>query len=108
MSYDNHHKQCREQKERLGLEHYQVTHSGCLYTATTAIAMGASIDSVHALGNWSIAGSWSLYNHSLPIDAIVAAAGFHGQNINGYFIKNTMGFGYKQSNNTKNFRLNKI
>ncbi|PPQ87750.1 hypothetical protein CVT24_003818, partial [Panaeolus cyanescens] len=86
MSYETHREQCNDQKKRLGLQHHKVTHGGRSYTATTAIQQGASIDSVRALGNWSIASSWSLYNHSLPVDAIVAAAGFNGKQVNSYFV----------------------
>ncbi|PPQ81847.1 hypothetical protein CVT24_008666 [Panaeolus cyanescens] len=86
MSYENHRKQCNDQKEHLNLSHHASTHGGRSYTATTAIALGASTDSVRALGNWSFSGSWSLYNHSLPIDAMVAAAGCNGHQIDSYFV----------------------
>lgn len=68
------------------MSHYSSTHGGRSYTATTAISLGASTDSVRALGNWSFSGSWSLYNHSLPLDAMVAAAGCNGQLVDSYFI----------------------
>ncbi|PPR02565.1 hypothetical protein CVT24_001939 [Panaeolus cyanescens] len=86
MTYENHRKQCNDQKERLQLTHRSVTHGGRSYTATVAIANGSTTDSVRALGNWSFSGSWSLYNYSLPIDAMVAAAGFNGQQVDSYFI----------------------
>ncbi|PPR03299.1 hypothetical protein CVT24_012607 [Panaeolus cyanescens] len=86
MAYETHRKQCNDQKERLNLSHHASTHGGRSYTATTAIALGASTDSVRALGNWSFTGSWSLYNHSLPIDAMVAAAGCNGHQVDSYFV----------------------
>ncbi|PPQ83383.1 hypothetical protein CVT24_006465, partial [Panaeolus cyanescens] len=90
MSSDNHRDRFNQKKNDLELSHEQVTHAGRTYAATTAIANGASGESVRALGIWSQPDSFSVYNHSLPVEAMVAAAGFNARHPESYFIARSL------------------
>ncbi|PPR01886.1 hypothetical protein CVT24_001355 [Panaeolus cyanescens] len=87
MTLENHIQHINDEKDAIGLGHVKkVTHIGRLYGATTAIANGATTDSVRALGLWSQPGAFDVYNRTLPTDAMVAAAGFNGRQLNSYFV----------------------
>ena len=58
----------------------KVTHAGRGYTAKNAHENGASQSEVKALGCWSDAGSYRpFYDRALPIEAVLASAGFDGK-----------------------------
>ncbi len=64
----------------------KVTHAGRPYAATTAREHGASRDDTKELGGWSQAASYQIYDRTLPIDAMLGAAGFNARKQETYVI----------------------
>ncbi|KAL0957422.1 hypothetical protein HGRIS_001221 [Hohenbuehelia grisea] len=86
MSYENHRKRINLMKDRNDISIPKVTHAGRPYTATTARQHRASRDDTKDLGGWSQSGSYSTYDRTLPVDALVAAASFNARKQETYMV----------------------
>lgn len=64
----------------------KVTHAGRPYAATTAREHGASRDDTKDLGMWSQNGSYSIYDRTLPINAMLGAAGYNARKQETYMV----------------------
>lgn len=65
----------------------KVTHIGRVRCAEDGMEFGATVEGVKAQGNWSQGGSFhASYHRALPVDALMANAGFNGEKRNDYFI----------------------
>lgn len=73
-------------KESNNISINKATHAGRPYAAMTAREHRASRDDTKELGNWSHGGSFSAYDRTLPIDAMLGAASFNARKQETYMI----------------------
>ncbi|KAJ8488942.1 hypothetical protein ONZ45_g13777 [Pleurotus djamor] len=77
MSYEAHRRPINKMKLENDIAVSKSTHAGRPYAATTARENGASRDDTKILGGWSQPGSYSVYDRTRPVDAMLGAAGFN-------------------------------
>ncbi|KAK7013279.1 hypothetical protein R3P38DRAFT_3207375 [Favolaschia claudopus] len=86
MSYQAHRNAVKKHNEANDIVISKATHAGRGYTAKNARENGASVTAVKALGRWSDSGSYHCYDQALPLEALLAAAGFDGNRPENHFI----------------------
>jgi hypothetical protein len=73
--------------EHNGISISKVTHATRNYAAKTSRSHGSMTDGTKALGGWMENGSYrAVYDHALPVDALLGAAMFNGWRPESYFL----------------------
>jgi len=65
----------------------KVTHCGRVRAAEDGVENGSTTEGIKAVGGWSQPGSFrACYDRKLPIDGLLATAGFNGKKQESYFL----------------------
>jgi len=64
----------------------KVTHCGRIRAAENGSEFGSTTEGIKALGVWSQGAMHSCYDRKLPVDGLLATAGFNGRKHESYFL----------------------
>jgi len=64
----------------------KVTHCGRIRAAENGSEFGSTTEGIKALGVWSQGALRSCYDRKLPVDGLLATAGFNGRKHESYFL----------------------
>ena len=86
MNIKDHRQRVNHMKSASNILCQKVTHCGRIHVAENGVENGSTTEGIKAVGGWSQGAFRSCYDRKLPVDGLLATAGFNGKKQESYFL----------------------